>query len=333
MSFDISICIPTYNRQDYLKVALDSIFSQISEDIKNKVEICISDNASPDNTKGLIETYIKNYSDISIVYFRQKENLGVDRNFQTSIEMAHGKFYWGMSDDDIIEPGGIKYILNEIQSNPSIYMYYLNYNAYDSNLENKVASKHNLWKEKNDIVFNNSLECIKKCGDIFGYLSAYIMHRETLYKYSSTDNFIGTRFVAVYHELSVLTEKQSLKYIAKPLIGYRGDNLSDIAGSPSDILRLGSVTLNNMIASMFGKYSYELKIMKNFRFLHSFKGIVFIIINKKAPLKFRWEAFFILFGEYWYYLRFWFVIIPILLSPVFAIKLVKFLYQWKINRA
>ena len=62
MNYELSICIPTYNRAEYLKEALDSIIKQINDTNRDKVEICISDNASEDNTKELIENYRKKHN-------------------------------------------------------------------------------------------------------------------------------------------------------------------------------------------------------------------------------------------------------------------------------
>ena len=70
----LSICIPTYNSSEYLAETLDSIVSQfIDEDIFSQVEIIISDNASPDDTTEIVESYQKNYK--NILYFRNEANL------------------------------------------------------------------------------------------------------------------------------------------------------------------------------------------------------------------------------------------------------------------
>ena len=61
----LSICIPTYNREPFLKVLLDSIIAQANPD---EVQIAISDNASSDQTKKLVENIRMSYP--NIVYFR-----------------------------------------------------------------------------------------------------------------------------------------------------------------------------------------------------------------------------------------------------------------------
>ncbi len=47
MSPKVSVCIPTYNRKDYLKEALESVFAQTYKDY----EVVIVDDGSTDGTK------------------------------------------------------------------------------------------------------------------------------------------------------------------------------------------------------------------------------------------------------------------------------------------
>ncbi|MBR7037253.1 glycosyltransferase [bacterium] len=57
----LSICIPTYNREVYLKRLVDSIISQKEFVDTDDIEIVISDNASTDSTKDMINKYINKY--------------------------------------------------------------------------------------------------------------------------------------------------------------------------------------------------------------------------------------------------------------------------------
>ena len=52
----VSICIPTLNRGDFISETLDSITSQITNDI----EIIILDGGSTDNTKEVVQYYLNN---------------------------------------------------------------------------------------------------------------------------------------------------------------------------------------------------------------------------------------------------------------------------------
>ena len=104
----LSVCTPTYNRVNMLRVTLDSIFNQFEdESLKNLVEVVVSDNASPDSTQNLVAEYQKKFSQLK--YFRNPENLGADLNIVNSVVKATGKYGWYLGDDDALPPGALKY--------------------------------------------------------------------------------------------------------------------------------------------------------------------------------------------------------------------------------
>ena len=70
----LSICIPTFNRAEYLKKSLDSLVCQ--EPIESEeIEIVISDNCSTDETNMIGMQYSKEFSNIK--YFRNDTNYGI----------------------------------------------------------------------------------------------------------------------------------------------------------------------------------------------------------------------------------------------------------------
>ena len=101
----LAICIPTYNRADCLNFTLNTIKRQ-GED----VQVCISDNASTDRTEELC----RQYQGIDIKYGRNKTNLGFDENLRLAILLSDAEWCWTMGDDDMILPGGIKTLLDDI---------------------------------------------------------------------------------------------------------------------------------------------------------------------------------------------------------------------------
>lgn len=90
----VSVVIPTYNRKDLLKEAIDSVLAQ---DYSN-LEIIVADNASTDGTKELIEEYSVTHS--NIVYFRHNENIGQVENGKFAYKKARGDYYFFLCDDD-----------------------------------------------------------------------------------------------------------------------------------------------------------------------------------------------------------------------------------------
>lgn len=83
----LSICIPTYNRAEYLE---EAIYNIVTDDaFCDKVEIIISDNASTDNTKQVGEKFANRYSNVH--YYRNIENIR-DKNFILALQRAKGKY-------------------------------------------------------------------------------------------------------------------------------------------------------------------------------------------------------------------------------------------------
>ena len=109
----VSIMIPTYNRPEYFKIALDSACVQTYENI----EIIVCDNSTDDNTQNLMESY-KN--DSRVRYFRNKEAKTKQENFHFFKDAARGEFFQWLMDDDVLEADKIKKMMMGFQENPDI---------------------------------------------------------------------------------------------------------------------------------------------------------------------------------------------------------------------
>lgn len=120
----LSICIPTYNRENYLQNCLQSInIASQSLDNRLKVEICISDNCSSDET----EAVVKNANlALPVKYCKNKKNLGIPRNFLNVVDMAEGEFAWLIGDDDLLLPDAISRLCELIADHPGVDFFYVN---------------------------------------------------------------------------------------------------------------------------------------------------------------------------------------------------------------
>ncbi|MBU0952192.1 MAG: glycosyltransferase family 2 protein [Elusimicrobia bacterium] len=107
----LSICIPTWNRYSLLKDLLSNLSKQLEN--TDNVEICISDNASIDQTRDLSNESQFNFKYLSINH--NNENIGFDRNVIYVSKMAKGKYVWLLSDDEVLCKDCIKNILNLIE--------------------------------------------------------------------------------------------------------------------------------------------------------------------------------------------------------------------------
>ena len=105
----VSICIPTYNRAEYLIKSINSIIKE-KEFITGEVEIVISDNASTDRTRELVSKYTDRF--INILYFRNHQNIG-DKNFVMAIARGTGILRKLSNDTIIYNNGGLKYLCDK----------------------------------------------------------------------------------------------------------------------------------------------------------------------------------------------------------------------------
>ena len=106
----LSICIPTYNRAEYLDKCLKAIVKQDGFD--DRVEIIISDNCSTDNTQAIGLYYQEKYANIH--YYRNDENL-IDANFPLAFQRAHGILRKLTNDTIIYRPGAVEYMLTAVE--------------------------------------------------------------------------------------------------------------------------------------------------------------------------------------------------------------------------
>lgn len=92
----ISVVMPVYNGEKYLREAMDSILNQTFTDF----EFIILNDASKDST----EEVIKSYEDERIVYLKNEQNLGVAGTLNRGIENAKGEYIARIDADDIAMP-------------------------------------------------------------------------------------------------------------------------------------------------------------------------------------------------------------------------------------
>lgn len=92
----ISVVMPVYNGEKYLREAMDSILNQTFNDF----EFIIINDASKDST----EEIIKSYTDDRIIYIKNEQNLGVAGTLNRGLDIAKGEYIARMDADDISMP-------------------------------------------------------------------------------------------------------------------------------------------------------------------------------------------------------------------------------------
>ena len=119
----VSIGIPVYNGEEFLRQTLDSLLSQSYKNL----ELIISDNTSVDGTRKICEEYIAKEKDKRIRYIRQKENLGGPNNFEFVLKEARGKYFMWASDDDVWDSRFIEKCIKRFDADIGAIMVFSNF--------------------------------------------------------------------------------------------------------------------------------------------------------------------------------------------------------------
>lgn len=106
----VSVIIPTYNREDYLPDAIDSVLNQTYQDF----EIIIIDDGSTDSTKNIVTNYISQNGERVKYLFQNKKGSSAARN--NGIKNAKGEFIAFLDSDDIWLPEKLEKQIKLIES-------------------------------------------------------------------------------------------------------------------------------------------------------------------------------------------------------------------------
>ena len=121
----VSVIIPVYNGEKYLKEAIDSILGQTISDF----ELFVINDGSVDNSAKII----KSYSDPRIKYFENKFNLGPSNARNIGIREAHGKYIALLDCDDISLPARLEKQINLLENDHTIGLCGTWVKAFDKN--------------------------------------------------------------------------------------------------------------------------------------------------------------------------------------------------------
>jgi len=114
MSPKVSVCIPTYNRKDYLKEALESVFAQTYSDY----EVVIVDDGSTDGTEQMLKQAGYNIR----YYWVNHTGQYAARN--KLIELAQGEYITFVDSDDLLFPDTFERLIKAVEAHgPNVIAY------------------------------------------------------------------------------------------------------------------------------------------------------------------------------------------------------------------
>lgn len=153
----VSVIIPVYNVEKYLRKCIDSVLAQDYSDY----EILLIDDGSTDKSGGICDEYANKYSKVK-VFHQENKGLGGARN--TGIDNATGEYIIFLDSDDYIESCTLSTLMNKAEVNSTDLVIY---NMRTVTTDGKIIRESEL--NLPDGVFNISI-----CKElIFATISAW----------------------------------------------------------------------------------------------------------------------------------------------------------------
>ncbi|NJN32845.1 MAG: glycosyltransferase family 2 protein [Synechococcales cyanobacterium RM1_1_8] len=112
----VTIGIPVYNGENFLREAIESVLNQTYGDF----ELLLCDNASTDLTAEICQEYVQR--DSRVRYHRNPENIGLSRNLNRVFELSRGEYFKWAAHDDLIAPNYLSSCLAIMEADPEIVL-------------------------------------------------------------------------------------------------------------------------------------------------------------------------------------------------------------------
>ncbi len=220
----LSLCIPTFNRAQFLDACLDSLRSTSAE-VWESVEILISDNASTDHTREVVRKYEQKYR---IRYFRNETNIGGERNFFAAAERASSDHVWVFGDDDLFDEGALSRILPYLRSGCDLII--VNYAIWSKEMD-KLLRPSSL-PSTSDKLFTNHDDVLQTFGVHLGYISSIVVRKGIMLAAPPADRekYIAYGFPHMYSIYCGLPARCHAAYISTVLFRNRSGNCEGFIG-------------------------------------------------------------------------------------------------------
>jgi alpha-1,3-rhamnosyltransferase len=114
----VTIIIPSYNHENYIKETIDSVMKQTYKNIK----LVVIDDGSTDNSHNIIKDCLDEY-DNKFKYIRKK-NEGLIKTLNFGLNFVEGKYYQPLASDDIIYKTKIERQVRYLENNSDYAMVY-----------------------------------------------------------------------------------------------------------------------------------------------------------------------------------------------------------------
>ncbi len=207
MKSKISVIVPVYNVEEYLKRCLDSIINQTYKNL----EIILINDGSTDNSGMICDEYKKIDHRIKVIH---KKNEGQSKTRNRGIDIAKGEYISFIDSDDFIHKDFYKELMNLIEKNEST-LAICGYQTFTKEEEIKQTTTIKRTKLTN----SEALGCLfdKQTYKIENYLCNKLYHKDLF-------NEIRMPVNDIYEDISIMyklfDKAKNISFVSKDMYYY-----------------------------------------------------------------------------------------------------------------
>ena len=207
----VSIGMPVYNGEKYIREALDSLLAQTFTDF----ELIISDNCSTDNTDSICKEYA--LKDSRIKYIRQLKNIGPTANFKFVLQKAKADYFMWAAHDDRWRSNFLEKLSSILSNDSACGLAFSNYIVRDLETESELFYKVSA-SDTDSKTYNFLLRVLNVCPSlIYGLFKRSLIINNKFETFDFSD----------VHFISQLSLKAKIKIVDDYLYiaGTKGDRV------------------------------------------------------------------------------------------------------------
>jgi CDP-glycerol glycerophosphotransferase len=279
--YKVSIIVPVYNVEKYLRQCMESLVNQTLKEI----EIIVVNDGSPDNSIKILEEYEKKYPDMVKVF--TTENRGVSHARNYGLDHATGEYIMFVDSDDFVELNMAEKLYKKAVEDNNDLVICSRYNVYE--VEGKKELKR---KEMKLFSMNQNFKMSERKFEL-AHISPFPWDK--LFKRTLLDGIRfpeGIRFedLVVAFEAAVMAE--SIGIVPEPLYNYRKTTqvgfLNSFSEATKDIVKAFTLLFDFMKENdLFDTFKEELEYICTRHFFFRYES--FYTDSKKGQLQLKKE--------------------------------------------
>ena len=271
----VSVVVPLYNHEHYIKIAVESVLSQ---DYPN-MEIIVIDDGSTDNSAAVVEAIIANSREsIRII---KKQNEGITKTLNLGIRSSRGEYICILASDDYLLPGSITCRVEFLEGNRQKLAVFGDAVVVDSNgrqvYQSAIEQLHNGKKSflkidtllASEIVFRWSVPgpvfmARRALYDEIGFYDENILVEDwDFYLRIACKNLLGfiDRYVAAYriHDSNSYTTRSKQEKYLRSFVQAASKNIDNYSG----LSRIRLILLKHRLNTVLMANNSCLKLLVN----------------------------------------------------------------------